>query len=133
MGGFTGIDKNYYNNSLLISPVTYGLYNVTEADPSELPRIKTDNQNCLARRAVEHFNEAVRCGSLTPKMRKVIEAGQGDFSESGAFFKMVATLEKNLRLGIVTKDTCVEIFDNSVESRTQNLKTIELVLYAGYV
>ena len=103
-GILTSIDRPYYRNAYPVTAVVYGLYPLRDPDPVNLIPLRDGDLNCVAQRAVEHFEGALRGQGLTPTRRQKIQEWEERVHETGATVDGVAELEKILRRAIIIKD-----------------------------
>ena len=107
-GQLTAIDLMYYQNFYPVTAIAYGLYPIRDPDPANLAPLRDGDLNCVARRAVEHFEGAMRGQGLTPIRRQRIQEWEERVHETGATVDDVAELEKVLKRAIILRDIAGE-------------------------
>ena len=95
-GQLTGIDLVHYQNAYPVTAVVYRLYPIRDPDPANLAPLRNGDFNCVARRAVEHLEGAMRGQGLTPIQRQRIQEWEERVHETSATIDDVAELEKVL-------------------------------------
>ncbi|CAG8836097.1 18708_t:CDS:10, partial [Gigaspora margarita] len=101
--------------------VVYGLYQIQKPDINRLMPIKDGTLNCVAKRVIEHFDQAKREHGLTKIHRQKINDWEKKMRILGARVQDVAKLEKILNT----------IF-NSKKYRSDKYEEIEMVVHNGY-
>ncbi|MEW8684768.1 MAG: hypothetical protein AB2556_03075, partial [Candidatus Thiodiazotropha sp.] len=112
-GVFTGIDKVFYQNAYPVSTVAYGFYPIRDPDPANLAPLRHGDLNCVAQRAVEHFEGALRSQGLTPARSLKIQEWEERVHRGGTIADDVAELERILKRAIILRDIAGEkIYDS---------------------
>ena len=131
-GALAGIDRLYYTNAYPVSAVIYGLYPIREPDQNNLAPMREGYFNCVAQRAIEHFENAQRGRGMTEARRNTIEAWEVKVRNSGATLVDVSNLEKILRRAIIVRDIAGVDLLNSGKYRASGWTPIEVVLHNGH-
>ena len=106
-GALTGIDRPYLENAYPVTAVVYVLYSLRDPDPANLAPLRDGDLNCVAQRAVEHFDGALRGHGLTPIRRQQIMEWEEKVRETGATVEDVVCLEK-IKRAIILRDIAGE-------------------------
>ncbi|KAJ7387317.1 hypothetical protein OS493_004301 [Desmophyllum pertusum] len=131
-GILTGIDNVYYQNAYPVTAVVYGLYPLTEPDPTNLAPMRVGNFNCVAQRVVEYFESALRDNGLTEIRRQKIQWWEAEVRDRGATVDDVANLETIIKRPIVLKDIAGEYIYDSGKYQACKWKPIELIVHNAH-
>ena len=134
-GALKGIDSRYYGNAYPVTAVVYGLYTIRDPNPNNLQPMRVGDLNCVAQRAIEHFEGALRGQGLTETRRQKIVEWEEEVHERGATVDDVTNLEKILKRAIVLRDIAGEsIYDSGKYRRGGNgvRGVAELIVHNGH-
>ena len=131
-GALVGIDGLYYKNAYPVSAVVYGLYPIREPDQNNLAPMREGDLNCVAQRAIEHFENAQRGPGMTEARGNKIEAWENKVRVSGATHHDVSNLEKILKRAIIVRDIAGVDLYNSGKYRASGWSPIEIIQHNGH-
>lgn len=102
-----------YQNAYPDTVVVYGVYPIRDPDPANLAPSRNGDLNCVAKRAIEHFEGAVRGYGFSPTRCQKIQKWEDNVHETGATIDDVAKLKGILKWAIILRGIAGEDIYNS--------------------
>ena len=131
-GALVGIDGLYYKNAYPVSAVVYGLYPMHKPNQNNLTPMREGCFNCVAQRAIEHFENAQRGSGMTKARRDKIEAWEVKVHNRGATHRDVSNLENILKRPIIVRYITGEDLYISGKYRAIKWAPIEVIQHNGH-